>query len=96
MGLHSLLVRHGSLLIHFRSSYKILHLSELHPENLIESTKTGTKIRIVVYSPQIWENYQLQSGEGLSVAFVVVWLLGDLCNFVGALLDFGGWHAYNS
>ncbi|EJC98486.1 PQ-loop-domain-containing protein [Fomitiporia mediterranea MF3/22] len=39
---------------------------------------------IVVYSPQIWENYQLQSGEGLSVAFVVVWLLGDLCNLVGA------------
>ncbi len=32
-------------------------------------------LRIVVYSPQIYENYSLQSGEGLSVAFVVVWLL---------------------
>ncbi|KAF9019024.1 PQ-loop-domain-containing protein [Hymenopellis radicata] len=41
---------------------------------------------IVVYSPQIYENYSLQSGEGLSVLFVVVWLLGDLCNFVGAAL----------
>ncbi|KAJ8691756.1 putative vacuolar membrane transporter for cationic amino acids [Pleurotus ostreatus] len=39
---------------------------------------------IVVYSPQIYENYSLQSGEGLSVAFVVVWLLGDLCNLVGS------------
>ncbi|KAL0961426.1 hypothetical protein HGRIS_006372 [Hohenbuehelia grisea] len=39
---------------------------------------------IVVYSPQIYENYSLQSGEGLSVLFVVVWLLGDLCNLVGA------------
>lgn len=42
--------------------------------------------RIVVYSPQIYENYILQSGEGLSVLFVVVWLLGDLTNLAGAIL----------
>ncbi|KAJ6477360.1 PQ loop repeat-domain-containing protein [Mycena vitilis] len=41
---------------------------------------------IVVYSPQIYENYSLQSGEGLSVLFVVVWLLGDICNLAGAIL----------
>jgi len=41
---------------------------------------------IIVYSPQIIENYQLKSGEGLSVLFVVIWLLGDLCNLIGALL----------
>ncbi|KAJ3475705.1 hypothetical protein NLI96_g11660 [Meripilus lineatus] len=41
---------------------------------------------IVVYSPQIIENYQLKSGEGLSVAFVLIWLVGDLCNLVGAVL----------
>ncbi|KAJ7761596.1 PQ loop repeat-domain-containing protein [Mycena maculata] len=41
---------------------------------------------IVVYSPQIYENYSLQSGEGLSVLFVIVWLFGDLCNLFGALL----------
>ncbi|KAJ7927970.1 PQ loop repeat-domain-containing protein [Mycena leptocephala] len=41
---------------------------------------------IVVYSPQIYENYSLQSGEGLSVLFVLVWLLGDICNLVGAVL----------
>jgi uncharacterized protein with PQ loop repeat len=41
---------------------------------------------IVVYSPQIYENYSLKSGEGLSVAFVIVWLVGDLCNLVGAVL----------
>ncbi|KAJ6508698.1 PQ loop repeat-domain-containing protein [Mycena sanguinolenta] len=41
---------------------------------------------IIVYSPQIYENYSLQSGEGLSVLFVIVWLLGDLCNLVGAAL----------
>ncbi|KAH7919065.1 PQ-loop-domain-containing protein [Leucogyrophana mollusca] len=41
---------------------------------------------IIVYSPQIIENYQLQSGEGLSLLFVYVWLLGDLCNLGGAVL----------
>lgn len=40
---------------------------------------------IIVYSPQIYENYSLQSGEGLSVLFVVVWLLGDICNLLGAV-----------
>jgi len=39
---------------------------------------------ILVYSPQIIENYQLQSGEGLSVLFVVIWLFGDVTNLVGA------------
>jgi solute carrier family 66 (lysosomal lysine-arginine transporter), member 1 len=40
--------------------------------------------RVVVYSPQIYENFALKSGEGLSIAFVVIWLVGDLCNIVGA------------
>lgn len=39
-----------------------------------------------MYSPQLIENYTLKSGEGLSVAFVVIWLIGDLTNFVGAIL----------
>jgi solute carrier family 66 (lysosomal lysine-arginine transporter), member 1 len=43
-----------------------------------------THHRVVVYSPQIYENFSLKSGEGLSIAFVVIWLLGDLCNLVGA------------
>lgn len=41
---------------------------------------------IVVYSPQIWENYQLKSGEGLSVTFIVLWLLGDITNALGGAL----------
>ena len=39
-----------------------------------------------MYTPQIVENYSLQSGEGLSVFFVLIWLVGDLTNLVGALL----------
>jgi len=41
---------------------------------------------IVVFSPQIYENFSLQSGEGLSVLFVLVWLLADFCNLVGAVV----------
>ncbi|KAK7469302.1 putative vacuolar membrane transporter [Stygiomarasmius scandens] len=41
---------------------------------------------VVVYSPQIYENYSLQTGEGLSIVFVIIWLLGDLCNVTGAIL----------
>lgn len=40
--------------------------------------------RIIVYSPQILENYRLKSGEGLSVGFVVIWLLGDISNLIGS------------
>lgn len=32
------------------------------------------------------ENYQLKSGEGLSVLFVITWLLGDITNLGGALI----------
>jgi len=41
---------------------------------------------VVVYSPQIWENYALQSGQGLSVLFVVTWLIGDAFSLAGGLI----------
>ncbi|KAJ3538337.1 hypothetical protein NM688_g6535 [Phlebia brevispora] len=41
---------------------------------------------IVVYSPQLIENYQLKSGEGLSVLFILIWFAGDLCNLIGGIL----------
>ncbi|KAH9941052.1 PQ-loop-domain-containing protein [Amylocystis lapponica] len=41
---------------------------------------------LVVYTPQIIENYQLKSGEGLSVFFVAIWLIGDVCSLAGSLL----------
>ena len=40
----------------------------------------------IVYSPQFWENYILQSGEGLSIVFVIAWLVGDLTNLFGSLM----------
>lgn len=40
---------------------------------------------LLVYSPQIYENYRNKSGEGVSVYFITIWLIGDLANLGGAI-----------
>ncbi len=35
--------------------------------------------------PQLIENYQSQSAEGISLAFLAVWFVGDLSNLFGAV-----------
>ena len=57
-----------------------------YPVRLGHSHSYHLNCRIVVYSPQIIENYQLQSGEGLSLTFVCIWLLGDITSLCGATL----------
>ncbi|KXX76442.1 putative vacuolar amino acid transporter YPQ3 [Madurella mycetomatis] len=42
---------------------------------------------VVVFSPQIIENFRRSSAEGLSIQFLVVWLLGDVFNILGAVLQ---------
>lgn len=42
---------------------------------------------MVVYSPQIIENFRRSSADGLSLAFIITWLLGDLSNVFGAILQ---------
>jgi solute carrier family 66 (lysosomal lysine-arginine transporter), member 1 len=42
---------------------------------------------LVVFSPQIIENFRRQSGEGLSLSFLVIWLAGDVFNVLGAILQ---------
>jgi hypothetical protein len=42
---------------------------------------------VVVFSPQIIENFRRSSAEGLSIVFIVVWLLGDIFNILGAVLQ---------
>lgn len=41
---------------------------------------------IVALLPQLWHNYCLRSVEGLSPYLLILWLLGDLCNFLGCIL----------
>lgn len=42
---------------------------------------------MVVYSPQIIENFRRSSADGLSLTFVIVWTLGDVFNVLGAVLQ---------
>ncbi|RMZ79017.1 hypothetical protein DV737_g3656, partial [Chaetothyriales sp. CBS 132003] len=42
---------------------------------------------VVVFSPQIIENFRRSSAEGLSIVFLVIWLLGDIFNILGAILQ---------
>ena len=42
---------------------------------------------VVVFSPQIIENFHRRSAEGLSVVFLVTWLVGDVFNILGAVLQ---------
>ncbi|EWY88703.1 hypothetical protein FOYG_09788 [Fusarium oxysporum NRRL 32931] len=40
---------------------------------------------ICLLLPQLFANYKAKSADGLSMAFLVVWLLGDITNLIGAL-----------
>lgn len=40
---------------------------------------------IFLLLPQLLENYRNGSAEAVSLAFILVWFLGDICNLVGAL-----------
>ncbi|KAK1769316.1 PQ loop repeat-domain-containing protein [Phialemonium atrogriseum] len=42
---------------------------------------------VVVFSPQIVENFRRGSADGLSLQFLIVWLLGDVFNILGAVLQ---------
>ncbi|KAI9897169.1 hypothetical protein N3K66_008191 [Trichothecium roseum] len=42
---------------------------------------------VVVFSPQIIQNFQRSSADALSVQFIIVWLLGDVFNILGAVLQ---------
>jgi len=42
---------------------------------------------VVVFSPQIIENFRRHSADGLSVIFLVAWLMGDVFNILGAILQ---------
>ncbi|CAK7267141.1 Putative vacuolar membrane transporter for cationic amino acids [Sporothrix epigloea] len=42
---------------------------------------------VVVFSPQIIENFRRSSTDGLSLQFIIVWLAGDVFNILGAILQ---------
>ncbi|KAI1710067.1 PQ loop repeat domain-containing protein [Ditylenchus destructor] len=41
---------------------------------------------LVPLFPQLYENYRTKRCEGLSVYFLMFWMIGDTCNMIGAVL----------
>lgn len=42
---------------------------------------------IIVFAPQIYENFCRKSSEGLSILFIILWLAGDVFNVLGSVLQ---------
>jgi uncharacterized protein with PQ loop repeat len=42
---------------------------------------------VVVFTPQIVENFRRGAADGLSLQFIIVWLAGDVFNILGAVLQ---------
>lgn len=42
---------------------------------------------VIVFVPQIYENFYRKSADGLSLLFVILWLVGDVFNLLGAVLQ---------
>jgi uncharacterized protein with PQ loop repeat len=42
---------------------------------------------LVVFIPQLVENYRRKSSESISIHFILIWIVGDVCNLIGAMLQ---------
>jgi uncharacterized protein with PQ loop repeat len=42
---------------------------------------------IVVFTPQLYKNYVNETGESLSLLFLGIWLIGDIFNVVGVIME---------
>lgn len=42
---------------------------------------------VIVFVPQIYENWFRKSTEGLSLLFIILWLAGDVFNLLGAMMQ---------
>lgn len=51
------------------------------------SSNVYTACWVVVFSPQIIENFRRSSAEGLSIEFIIIWLAGDFANIIGAVMQ---------
>ncbi|KAI8639244.1 PQ loop repeat-domain-containing protein [Parasitella parasitica] len=42
---------------------------------------------LVVFIPQLQENYRRKNGDGLSLTFLLIWLAGDVFNLAGIIME---------
>lgn len=83
-----------SATLHLLTSPTLTSSNNTHPTDLpLTSTEAASGILgsvslccwIFLLLPQLIENYRNSSAEAVSLAFIFVWFLGDICNLVGAL-----------
>jgi len=60
-----------------------------HEENMYATLTGWVSILcwIVVFTPQIYENWKNKTGESLSLWFLSIWLLGDVFNIIGIIME---------
>ena len=65
------------------ASWYAIHppLSSLPPPHW----STDQYLRIFLLLPQLVENYQQGSADGISLTFLFIWFVGDVTNLAGAL-----------
>lgn len=67
--------------------YVTSHVRHIKYQILTESRSISIACWVVVFSPQIIENFRRSSADGLSLQFIIVWLAGDVFNILGAVLQ---------
>ncbi|BFZ61921.1 hypothetical protein YB2330_002999 [Saitoella coloradoensis] len=60
-------------------------VSELRQELSGVSGSISLACWLVVLLPQLYENYRLHSASGVSLTFILAWLIGDVLSLAGAL-----------
>lgn len=74
---------------------KTTHLNTMPPPPIILNAQAVSGITgsisiacwIIVFAPQIYENFVRKSSEGLSLMFIILWLAGDVFNVLGSALQ---------
>lgn len=61
----------------------------MNNENLFSNITGSLSILcwVIVFTPQIYENYRNKSGDSLSLVFLWIWLAGDIFNIVGVAME---------
>ncbi|KAK7286629.1 hypothetical protein RJT34_21765 [Clitoria ternatea] len=81
-----------TLSFYCNSTELCLQLAKLHLGSVREKASfvlgvISVIVWVVAEIPQIITNYKEKSTEGLSVAFLVTWIIGDLFNLFGCMLE---------
>lgn len=72
------------------SLFIVMHLEPIELNRRTVSEIAGSisiACWVVVFAPQIYENFRRKSSDGLSLMFIILWLIGDIFNIVGAIMQ---------